>query len=321
MDILLNSFDSKMPNLALMKLGRYHQKRGDNIRLAYGKVPIWGDRQYISVMFAWSKGLLPDWGIKGGPGFDPKVELPPAVEKLRPFYGLYPENKISWGYTFRGCPRGCSFCLVPKMPMGSDFSHRSIWSFATKRKKEICLLNNNTFFDLQWPDTFREIYEANLTIMDLNGYDIRLMDRRKAEWLARLKWSKGVHFAYDNISSKDKVIAGLKCLEKHGTLHGVRFYCLTGYDETFEQELERINLLRSFGVSVFALQYRQGDPARMRLKSWTYNTKAFFKVEFKDYLNYTERKKRDETPGSKLNDEIFKVGRRRGRRSGTVTPA
>jgi len=315
MKILLNAFDSKMPNLALMKIGRYHQRKGDTIRYAFGRVPLWGDKQYISVMFSWSKGKLPDWGIKGGPGYDPRVELRPGIEKLKPFYGLYPENNISWGYTFRGCPRGCEFCLVPKMPMGTDYSHRSIWSFASKKFKEICLLNNNTFFDLQWPDTFREIHEAGLTILDLNGYDIRLMDRRKAEWLARLRWSKGVHFAFDSLAIKDQVIKGLDIMRKYGTLHGVRFYCLTGYDETLAQELERINLLRSYGVSVFALQFRQNDPARMRLKSWTYNTKAFFKVEFEDYLNYRGRKLRDETKESKIQEEIFQVGRRRGRRS------
>ena len=320
MDILLNSFDSKMPNLALMKIGRYHQRKGDNIRLAYGRVPLWGDKQYISVMFSWSKNKLPPWGIKGGPGFDPRVELRPGIENLKPFYGLYPKNKISWGYTFRGCPRGCEFCLVPKMPMGNDYSHRSIWTFASRKKKEICLLNNNTFFDLQWSETFREIYEADLTILDLNGYDIRLMDKRKAEWLARLKWSKGVHFAFDSLVSKDQVVEGLRILKKYGTLHGVRFYCLTGYDETLEQELERINLLRSWGVSVFALQFRRNDPERMRLKSWTYNTKAFFKVEFKDYLNYKQRKERDQTKESLINDKVQKIGRRRGRRSQAHPP-
>jgi hypothetical protein len=50
-----------------------------------------------------------------------------------------------------------------------DTEHHSIWEFHDSSRSKICLLNNNTFQDKRWKETFEEIWDANLSVIDENG--------------------------------------------------------------------------------------------------------------------------------------------------------
>lgn len=107
--MLLINVDSKIPNLALHKIAKFHTERKDNV--------IWNDdvdkrpgsimedlydKIYVSCVFSWNKHKCAKWEGKaeiGGSGYSLVKDLPPEIEKLRP--------KINWGFTTRGCIRNC----------------------------------------------------------------------------------------------------------------------------------------------------------------------------------------------------------------------
>jgi hypothetical protein len=107
--ILLIDVDSKIPNLALMRLSSYHKRMGHQIELltlAYGGYPgIKRDTQidskkylkvYASIIFSWNRNVLQFSDMSnvliGGTGFDLEVELPPEVDSESEDYSLYSET-------------------------------------------------------------------------------------------------------------------------------------------------------------------------------------------------------------------------------------
>jgi accessory colonization factor AcfC len=80
--------DSKIPNLALMKLSAYYKAKGDNVTLIHGSQIDFTDKPdkvYASIVFKANKHSLehiisayPDIDIDiGGSGYDLHKELPP----------------------------------------------------------------------------------------------------------------------------------------------------------------------------------------------------------------------------------------------------
>jgi hypothetical protein len=117
--------DSKIPNLALMKISSYHKARGDNVVLIHGAhVDLTDppDKIYDSIVFKKNKHALdylfstyPDLDIDiGGSGYDLKKELSAETEEMKPDYSLYPDCDYSIGFSSRGCFRKCHFCVVPE---------------------------------------------------------------------------------------------------------------------------------------------------------------------------------------------------------------
>lgn len=297
-------------NHALMQLSAWHKARGDTVRLfkvgaspfaishrprAYGnksyrpaEVRRWGQVQYISTIFGWHKKDLPEWGVKGGPGYDPGVAYGPEVLSMVPDYDLYPGLDYSIGYTFRSCPRRCKFCVVGRMPQNEDRNHYSIYKFWDRRHRRIVLLNNNTFFDPLWKETFREVVRENLTMIDWSGYDARLLDEEKLHWMERVRWAHGVHFAWDLMEYEKEILPALKLLSKSKLKHRACFYVLTGFNTTHEEDLHRCYTLRGYGLRALVLQYQRDNPRTKRLHNWSLNRRVFFTTDFEDYLTPQE---------------------------------
>ena len=133
LNVLLIDADSKIPNLALMKLSTFHKCRGAIVHLVKLHIPyypnrrklywdidkIYGNHQYdkiyCSVIFDDSIKFINGSNIiYGGTGYSLDIELPHYIEVLEPDYSIYPDNNISYGFISRGCIRNCYFCKVPK---------------------------------------------------------------------------------------------------------------------------------------------------------------------------------------------------------------
>ena len=118
------------PNLALMKISAWHKAQGDDVSW-YNPFDGWYDDVYLSKVFSFT----PDYDYyinatnihRGGTGYcidlvDGKEvfhkerdhELPYEVEHIYPDYSIYPQltKDTAFGFLTRGCPRGCSFCIV-----------------------------------------------------------------------------------------------------------------------------------------------------------------------------------------------------------------
>ena len=173
---------------------------------------------------------------------------------MKPDYDLYPGNDFSLGYTWSYCPRRCSFCCVSKQCNPKD--HHSIWEFHDHRFSKICLLNNNTFSDPEWKQTFEEIWDAGLVVCDENGYDLRLLDGEKAEALKRTKFDGYVHFAWDSMEDERAIKRGLEVARRY-KLNAV-VYILIGYNTTRAEDLHRCQVVNDIGFDPYPMPYNGG---------------------------------------------------------------
>jgi len=243
--------DAPYHNLALMKISAWHKSQGHEVTLNMPIMPC--DYSYASILFEKNRGMF-NADEYGGPAFvDDKEKtgktLVLDIERMRPDYNLFPVG-YSLGFTFRPCFRKCKFCKAWKMQQ-PDTDHHSIWEFHDSRFNRICLLNNNTFFDPQWRETFEEIWDANLTVLDQNGYDLRLIDMEKAEALRKTRFEGKIHYAWDRIEDEAAILRGLK-LAPHGTV-----YVLVGYDTTEEQDIYRVQKIVDHGFDPYIMPYHQ----------------------------------------------------------------
>lgn len=249
--------DAPKHNLALMKLASYHRGRGDVITLNAPQTPC--DISYGSWLYNQDYPTT----FAGGPAVDPAIHLNGAADCF-PDYTLY-DLDYSLGYTWRSCLRRCKFCVVPKQHNARE--HRSIWDFHDPQFTTICLLNNNTFSDPRWLDTFAEIWDAALTVKDENGYDLRLLGHEHAKALKRTRWAGYLHFAWDRMRDSEAIIRGLDMARRHH-LRKVVVYVMVGFDTTTEQDLARCEVIDWFGFDPYIMPYRQpgrraSQPARI----------------------------------------------------------
>jgi len=241
--------DAPKHNLALMQLSAYHKSRGDSILF---NMPLFhADYTYASILFEKNKNaFIAD--EYGGSAYD-GICLPESINNIFPDYTLYDTNFFSLGYTFRPCYRRCSFCKVGDMSH-PDNNHHSIWEFHNPEFNMIRLLNNNTFFDKQWKETFEEIWDAGLSVIDENGYDLRLLDDKKADALKKTRWASTLHFAWDRIEDEGEVIRGLEILKKH-KICNAHIYVLIGFDTTQEQDFHRCQKIVNYGHTPYVMPY------------------------------------------------------------------
>jgi hypothetical protein len=238
--------DAPKHNLALMKLSTWHKNQGDKILLNMAIIK--ADYTYASVLFNRNrKTFLAD--EYGGPAFLENGNLPISIDDMIPDYDLF-KLDYSLGYTFRPCKRKCKFCKVPLLNH-PDTSHRSIWGFHNDKFSKICLLNNNTFYDPKWKRTFEEIWDARLTVIDENGYDLRLIDEEKADALKLTRFEGYIHYAWDRMRDEKKILKGLKIAPRG------RVYVLIGYDTTEEEDIYRCQKIVDYGHDPYIMPYNQ----------------------------------------------------------------
>jgi len=250
--------DAPKHNLALMKISTYHKERGDSVFL--GSPQDNCDLSYASWLFK----PLYHADVMGGPGYDPTICLN-EQQDCKPDYSLYPQLDYSLGYTWSHCPRHCEFCVVGKQK--HDMIHHSILEFHDDRFSKICLLNNNTFTDPRWRDTFDEIWERDLTVIDENGYDMRLLDDEKVEYLNKTKFQGDIHFAWDRIKDYKQIIPKIKYLKQ--IKHQIKVYVLVGYEnpDITKWDIARCAILRHNGIDPFVMVYnrvRKSKSPKMR---------------------------------------------------------
>lgn len=276
MRVGLLASDSKIPNLALMKLSAWHKMQGDKVEEYF---PVWSqtlDRLYISKIFEYSPlpGYLPDCEIvRGGTGYCLKKELPAEVESMCPDYNIF-RCGYAMGFTSRGCIRNCPFCLVPKKE-GMVREVADIHQFWTGQKQIKLLDNNLTALPDHFEKILKQLIKHKLQVDFSQGLDIRLLNNDMAALLAKVSLWKQIHFAWDHISHEQAVRRGIALLQKHMPLSRIMFYVLIGFDSSPEEDLYRVETLRSLNVDSFAMPFDKHDRYQKDFARWV-NRKAVF---------------------------------------------
>lgn len=297
MNIRLVDIDSKIPNLALMQLSSYHKALGDNVGFDVENP----DKVYISCVFKDNysqalgiKTLYPNAEVDlGGSGVDLKKTISTDAQKVYPDYSLYPNIDCSMGFTTRGCIRHCPFCVVPEKE-GRIQKWQHVSEFYNPKFKKVHLLDNNMYALKDW---FFEntdfILDHKLQLHVSQGFDVRILSEEIAERLAKLKfYSSRITFAFDNLKDEPAVVKGIEMLLQAGiNPHNLQFYVLTGFNTSFEEDLYRVNLLRSYGVSAFVMQFKKNTLSKM-LARYSNRRWVFYKVPFSEYKPYIEYQKK-----------------------------
>ncbi len=293
MKVGIYDVDSKIPNLALMKISQWYKSKGDSVEL-YN--PLWldtYDKIFASKVFDFSDGsmLIPERMNIGGTGWDSSKTLPQKFEQEIPDYSIY-RYAHSIGFTMRGCRFVCKFCVVPEKE-GRPKPYNTINDIWTNRDSDfIVLLDNDFFGNPQWKERIKEIKDYNLKVNFSQGLNIRIITDEQVQALASVKFrtlsgkSKRVHFAWDRIFDEKLIDKGIKRCFDHGLKPDqMSFYVLVGFDTTPEEDMHRIMKLRAYGCNPYVMPYNKNDLYQKKLARWV-NHKAIFKsVKWEDYKN------------------------------------
>lgn len=291
MKIALYDVDSKIPNLALMKISQYYKQQGHTVEKFE---PLWMDsydKIFASTVFSFSdKHLLDDKRMEiGGTGWSIEKNLPPEIELMQPDYTFY-NYPHSIGFTMRGCRFNCKFCVVPKKE-GRPKPFNTIEEIWTNRKSDFIILLDNDFFgNPQWRERIDEIKKYNLKVNFSQGLNIRIITDEQCKALASINFrsinnkTKMVHFAWDRFNDEKLIDAGIARVLNAGIKpYQMTFYVLIGFDTTEEQDLYRVNKLKKLGCNPFVMPFNRSNYYQKRFARWV-NHKAIFKsVNWKDY--------------------------------------
>ena len=225
--ILLIDADSKIPNLALMKLSAYYKCEGYLIELMKLNLPYYPNMKkqnhyintkkyykiFCSVIFQGNyKHIFADDIERisfGGTGVDLKKQLPQKIENIKPDYSIYPENNMSYGFISRGCIRKCPFCVVPEKE-GKIKQVNSIDDIV--EHSEVCFMDNNFLSLPNHKDVLKEIIKRKIKCQFKQGLDIRLITQENSVLISKLKHIGNIIFAFDHISYKSIIEKKLKIL-------------------------------------------------------------------------------------------------------------
>jgi len=174
---------------------------------------------------------LPEDAVRGGSGYDLSVALPDEVERMKPDWSLWPLWTRDMGYSSRGCPRRCPFCIVPEKdgPLRVVAEFGDIW---TGHRQLELLDGNATAAPIEH---FRKLCaDATAAACRLSfsqGLDARLLTDEHAAIIRRSLTTKAVHMAFDNLRDEAAVRAAVETFKHAGfPISRLMFYVLIGYD-------------------------------------------------------------------------------------------
>lgn len=310
MTIGLIDVDSKIPNLALMKISTFYKEHGERVEFVQpGKEY---EKIYASAIFTRSqdecKNLIDVYGDKieiGGTGWDIKKVLPDEIENCKPDYNLYSVDEIAnrmkgimtkerkkrkaaeivnagIGFTSRGCIRNCGFCFVPKKE-GKLRKDTEIKDIINPKSNVIILHDNNLTADPECIDKLNEIRDRKL-IVDINqGCDVRLMNDDIAKALSEVRHLRSIHYAWDLMGFENQVMEGIATLSKYIKPYRHMCFMLVGFNTSFEEDMYRFNKLTELNVDPFVMIYNQGKDKRLRHFARWVNSRIYKSCTWEEY--------------------------------------
>lgn len=310
MRVGLIDIDSKLPNLALMKISTYYKDLGCKVEFVEPNKEY--DKVYASTIFTRSKSesekLIEKYGDKieiGGTGWDIDKNLPREIEVVRPDYNLYTAEDIAkrmkgigtkesklkkatqivnagMGFTSRGCIRKCPFCFVPKKE-GEFRQENTIEEIINPKSNVIILHDNNLTADPYCIDKLNEIRDRKL-VLDINqGCDVRLMNEEIAKAMSEVKHLRSLHYAWDLMQFENQVIDGIKMLSKYVKPYKHMCFMLVGFNTTFEEDMYRFKKLRELKVDPFVMVYNQKDDVRLKHFARWVNGRIYKSCKWEEY--------------------------------------
>ena len=271
--VLLVDLDSRLPNLALMKLSRHFKAQGLVVELRRGirSLPP-AETVLASCVFRTPASarrlemLRRQYGSAlqlGGSGVDLRLRLEPEIEALASDYSLYPElGDRALGFLTRGCPFHCPFCVVP-IKEGSPRQVSDLDTLLQGRRKLI-LLDDNL---LAHPDALRlieDLVRRGVAVNFNQTLDLRLLTPEAAGLLRRMHCAnsaftrRNLYFSLNDARQLERMRERYALLQARPK-DNVAFVCMYGFNTTLAEDVARFRFLRSLpGAYVFVQRYQPG---------------------------------------------------------------
>lgn len=321
MKILLVDADSKIPNLALMKLSTFHKQKKDlvtllklnisyypNRRHKIHNLPNGYDKIYCSVIFKGADVFIKGQNIiYGGSGYSLNKVLPESVEVLDPDYSIYPDNDTSYGFISRGCIRNCYFCDVPEKE--GKLKQVSNLDKIIKHKK-VKFLDNNFLALSTHKQILGKLISQNVKCQFNQGLDIRLVDKETSILLSKLNYIGEYIFSFDDWTYLKTIELKLPLLSWKKNWQ-FKFFVYCHPNMKIENITNRIKYLRNKKILPYLMRDITCWNSKYQLfytdiAAWCNQPALFKKMNFLDFLNkrHTRRNNRIENSNFLYNAKM-----------------
>lgn len=278
MKVVLYDVDSKIPNLALMKLSSFYKRRGYQTLLCKEPRPIPADIYLASVVFYSEKSvnqvkrlteLYGDRITIGGTGVDLKMSLADEVDSSFPDYSLYAHTQYSLGFLTRGCTKRCTFCVVPKKEGGLRPNYATFDAFVPKNQQNVMLLDNNLLAAPNADDLLKEMIKRQFNVNFSQTLDIQYLTDEIYPILKMVNsvnsrfTRKMIYFSCNTI--KQANIFNLQSDKLRGFGKGqVTAVIMFGFNTRLSEDFAILKMMKKLGIVPFVQEYRSipGVPAR-----------------------------------------------------------
>jgi len=300
----LYNLEPQFTNIALEKIRKYYSLRGDIVQDCKPIDAVNFDKVYAGSLFSFTpKDYVSPEMIKGGTGFyewnselkkyiipdDLELFLPPEIDSI--------ELHINRGFTMRGCPNKCSFCVVPikeGLPkiIGTILN---LWDGIKRKLKDniVILYDNNIFANPAHFELNAKLAIENKITLDYNqGLDHRRLTPELVD-IMKIMPHKEYHFAFDNPKSVDTVDKAITLLQSKG-INRCNWYVLAGFDTTHKEDMFRLEYLKSRNQNAYLQRFRNkendSDPRLIALARWV-NQHAWFQgTTWQQFLDHPDNK-------------------------------
>lgn len=294
MNIGLIAVDSTFPNLALMKIARYHRSRGDTVEW-YTPFDEY-DKVYMAKVFSYTE----DYGqyitnakeiFKGGTGYDLTTTLPDEIDRLQPDYSIYPsiDNKTAYGFLTRGCPNRCKWCVVPKKE-GKVKPYMDVDDIAIDGRTNLILMDNNVLASEYGLQQIQKIIDRRYRVDFNQALDARLVTPEIGELLAKVRWLTFIRFGCDTPKQIKDCEQAMALIDAHRKVPGsYLMYTMIGDDmkEAYHRlshfrDNKRVRIVaqpfRDINIPHQVIPQWQQDMAR-----WAMRREFWIASDFKDF--------------------------------------
>ena len=303
---LLIDFDSKIPNLAIMKISAYLKWKGYEVYLNDPRGDY--DEVFLSCVFTWNKekalsviNMQKAMGKKvtyGGTGFDwglvgKRIELPPEIENQQPDFSLYPDDDRAIGFSQRGCDRECQFCDVWRKEGKITRGNYIPINLLMQGRKKLLLLDNDIALSPDHDAIINECRQNKIKLSITQGYDIRCLTPERAQFLAEDKpWDldfkyRRIYIAWDYLGIENWVQKGIDILLDNG-FKGREIYCyiICGFNTTHDQDLYRFYKLQEWGANPYVMPFNNRTDDKWLNKFKRYVNRGYCRwIDSIDYEN------------------------------------
>jgi len=293
---ILYDVDSKIPNLALMKISSFYKRMGYDAVLSRQIQYIEGCRHFAGVVFHAPKSLEKVAALRsiygadidiGGSGVDLIKRLPVEIEHSLPDYDLYPSHKtFAIGYITRGCNNACEFCLVP-VKEGIIKQVSSFEQFVPPGQRNVMLLDDNllSFHDADRILTI--IVQRDYAVNFSQSLDIRYLNENNIELLKRVdsrnsKFTKRrFYFSCNNVATIRQFMEKRKLLSALGE-GAVTTIMMYGFSNHLSEDYQIFRMIRKLRLIPFLQEYWPipGVPARVSEDYFDYDLNAVIRLTF-----------------------------------------